>query len=70
LGMLISSYPSTMAGQMLGNLIFLALFNPTPGFFMAVLPVTLVERSVITLLGAVVGVPLLLTIRTYLSKAQ
>ncbi|MEM4644452.1 MAG: hypothetical protein QW748_03625 [Candidatus Methanomethylicaceae archaeon] len=70
LGMLISSYPSTMAGQMLGNLIFLALFNPTPGFFMAVLPVTLVERSIITLLGAVVGVPLLLTIRTYLSKAQ
>ncbi|MCX8181892.1 MAG: hypothetical protein N3D12_02110 [Candidatus Methanomethyliaceae archaeon] len=70
LGMLIVSYPSTMAGQMLGNLIFLALFSPTPGFFMAVLPVTLVERSVITILGAVVGVPIILAIRTYLSRAQ
>ncbi|MGC8936704.1 MAG: hypothetical protein ACP5KV_04995 [Candidatus Methanomethylicaceae archaeon] len=70
MGFLLSSYPSTMAGQMLGNLIFIGIANPTPGFFMAVLPVTLIERSIITFLAALVGVPLLQAIRTYLSKSK
>jgi len=64
-GMLLLSYPSTMAGQMLGNLIFLAFFSPSPGFFMSVLPITLVERITITVLAAVVGTPLLLAVRSY-----
>lgn len=69
-GILLSSYPSTMAGQMLGNIIFLVFFNPVPAFFMTVLPVTIVERIVITLVAAIVGVPLLLAIRAYLGEAR
>ncbi|MGQ9759289.1 MAG: hypothetical protein ACUVQ5_01780 [Candidatus Methanomethylicaceae archaeon] len=67
-GILLSGYPSTMAGQMLGNLIFLALFNPVPAFFMTVLPITIVERVIITLVAGIVGVPLLLAIKAFLGE--
>lgn len=67
-GILLCSYSSTMAGQMFGNLIFLAIFNPVPAFFMTVLPITIVERVVITLIAAIVGVPLLVAIKAFLRE--
>ncbi|TDA37504.1 MAG: hypothetical protein DSO08_05660, partial [Candidatus Methanomethylicota archaeon] len=69
-GMILSSYPSTMAGQMLGNMIFLVLFNPAPAFFMTVLPITIFERVVITIVAAIVGVPLVLAVRAYFSEGR
>ena len=63
LGILLCSYPSTMAGQMLGNLIFMQLFSPDPSFFMATLPITIVERSILSVIATVIGVPLVLAVR-------
>jgi hypothetical protein len=63
LGVLLCSYPSTMAGQMLGNLIFMQLFSPTPLFFMAILPITIIERIVLSVIATVIGVPLVLAMR-------
>jgi hypothetical protein len=63
LGILLCSYPSTMAGQMLGNLIFMQLFSPDPLFFMATLPITIVERLVLSVVATVIGAPLVLAVR-------
>lgn len=63
LGILLCSYPSTMAGQMLGNLIFMQLFSPDPLFFMATLPITIVERLVLSVIATVIGAPLVLAVR-------
>jgi hypothetical protein len=63
LGVLLSSYPSTMAGQMLGNLIFIQFFSPSPLFFMAILPITVVERVAISVIATVIGTPLVLAVR-------
>ena len=63
LGILLCSYPATMAGQMLGNLIFMQLFSPGPLFFMATLPITIVERSVLSVIATVIGAPLVLAVR-------
>jgi hypothetical protein len=64
IGLLLSSYPSTMAGQMLGNLIFILLLSPSPSFFVALLPVTVAERIILTALATVVGVPIVLAARS------
>ena len=69
-GLILSSYPSTMAGQMLGNLIFLVLFNPAPAFFMTVLPITILERAVITAVAGIVGAPLVLAVRAYFGERE
>ena len=63
LGILLSSYPATMAGQMLGNLIFMQLFSLGPLFFMTILPLTIVERIVLSVIATVIGVPLVLAVR-------
>jgi len=68
LGLLLSSYPSTMAGHMLGNLIFISLFSPTPLFFMAILPVSIIERTVLTIIATAIGVPLIITVRNILPE--
>ncbi len=64
LGVALSSYASTMAGHMLGNLIFIVLLHPSPLFFMTILPVTAAERIVITILSTVIATPLIVVIRS------
>lgn len=64
LGVLLCSFPATMAGHMLGNLIFIYLFKPTPLFFMSILPVSALERVVITILSTMIATPLILIVRS------
>jgi hypothetical protein len=65
IGVALASFSSTMAGHMAGNLLFMATFpgvaNAT--YFMMILPISAVERLVIALIGTVIGVPLIFTIR-------
>jgi hypothetical protein len=65
IGVALASFSSTMAGHMAGNLLSMAMF---PGVynaisFMTILPISAVERLVITLISTVIGVPLIFTIR-------
>ena len=64
LGVALCSFPSTMAGHMLGNLIFIYLFRPTPLFFMSILPVSASERIVLTILSTMITTPLILVVRS------
>ena len=63
LGIMLSSFPATMAGQMLGSILFMLIFSPSALFFMATLPITIVERISLTILATVIGVPLVLAAR-------
>ena len=63
-GVALCSFPSTMAGHMLGNLIFISLFRPEPLFFMSILPVSAAERVVLTILSTIIATPLLLIVRS------
>jgi hypothetical protein len=59
----VASFSSTMSGHMLGNIIFILLFNPEPLFFLSILPVTLVERLIITAISTVFSVSLITTLK-------
>jgi hypothetical protein len=59
----VASFSSTMTGHMLGNLIFILLFDPEPVFFLSILPVTLVERVIITAISTVFSVSLITTLK-------
>ncbi len=63
MGVALCSFPSTMAGQMLGNLIFIFLLSPEPLFFMSILPVSIAERLALTALATFISVPLLIVVR-------
>jgi hypothetical protein len=63
LGILLASYPATMAGHMVGTLIFVVVFNPPAGFFIALIPITAIERVVISLIATAIGVPLVIAMR-------
>jgi hypothetical protein len=63
LGVALCSFPSTMAGHMLGNLIFIFLLSPEPLFFMSILPVSIAERLALTALATFISVPLLIVMR-------
>ncbi len=63
LGVALSCYPSTMAGHMLGNLIYIQMFGPDPLFFASVLPIAIIERLVLTAIGTAIAVPLLVVVR-------
>jgi len=63
LGVALCSFPSTMTGHMLGNLIFISLLRPEPLFFMSILPVSVVERIVLTILSTVIATPLIIIVR-------
>jgi uncharacterized membrane protein len=63
LGLLLCAFPSTLAGHMLGNIIYVELLSPTAEFFVAVLPVAVVERLVISVIAAVFGASLVLAVR-------
>ncbi len=64
IGVALSSYSATMAGHMLGNLIYTGLVGGDPLFYMSILPVTIAERLFITAISTVLGVPLILVIRS------
>lgn len=65
LGVLLTGYPSTLAGHITGNIIYLNLFKPAPEFFHVLLPVSTAERLVITVIATIIGVPLVLAVRTF-----
>ncbi len=64
LGILLTSYPATMAGHMVGTIIFVVAFAPAAGFFLALTPITAVERIAISLIATGVGVPLVVAMRS------
>jgi hypothetical protein len=63
LGILLTSYPATMAGHMVGTLIFVFLLGPTAGFFIALTLITLIERVAISIIATAIGVPLVVAMR-------
>jgi hypothetical protein len=63
LGILLTSYPATMAGHMVGTLTFVFLFGPTAGFFIALTPITAIERVAISIIATAIGVPLVIAMR-------
>lgn len=63
IGIALISYTSTMTGHMLGNLIFMTLVPTSHVFFISILPVTAVERVVMTILSTAIMTPLVLLIR-------
>ena len=64
-GIALCNFSSTMTGHMFGNLIFMTLlYNiASPSFFMALLPISIIERLTITLIGTIIGVPLFLIVK-------
>jgi len=64
LGVLLCSFPATMAGHMLGNLIFYYLYNPSPFFFISILPITVFERITLTVLSTLIATPLIVLVRS------
>ncbi len=62
-GVLLCSFPSTIAGHMLGGLIYLLWLNPEPIVFVAVLPVAAIERIAITIGATLFGTSLILAVR-------
>lgn len=64
LGVVLCSFPATMAGHMLGNIIFAALLGPDPLFLMSILTITAVERITLTILSTIIATPLLLVVRS------
>ncbi len=63
LGIFLASYPATMAGHMVGTIIFATVLGPTAGFFIALTPITAIERVVISLIATAIGVPLVVAMR-------
>jgi len=63
LGTLLCSYPSTIAGHMLGNLIFLFMFQPPAVVFIGILPLAAFERILITIGATLIAAPLLVAVR-------
>jgi hypothetical protein len=63
LGVILTSYPATMAGHMVGTITFALVLGPTAGFFIALTPVTAIERVVISVIATAIGVPLIVAMR-------
>jgi len=63
LGVAVTALPSTLAGHILGGVIFIALLGTPAVVYVATLPVAVVERSILTLIAAAVGGPLLILVR-------
>jgi hypothetical protein len=70
LGVLLCAYPSTMAGHMLGNLIFIQLFNPNALLFITLLPVSIIERVTLTAIATIIGAPLVIVMRNLFSERK
>jgi hypothetical protein len=63
MGLLPCSFPSTLAGHLLSNIIFAVMFSPSAEFFTAVLPISAVERAVISVLATLFEVSLVTAVR-------
>ena len=59
-----------MTGHILGNLLFIALFSPSPLLFLTILPVSLIERAVITAISTMVGAPLIVAVRRFFPELK
>lgn len=64
-GVLVVSLVGTMTGHILGGLLFIALFSPSPLLFVTILPVVIVERSVLVAISTLVGAPLIAAVRRF-----
>jgi len=64
IGVALCSYPSTIAGHMLGNLLSIYLFKLPPIQFMAILPVSALERIILTILSTIISTPLIIVVRS------
>jgi len=64
LSIVLASYSGIVADHMLGNLIFISMFPDllTPQIFMMVLPISIVERALLTIIASVVGFTLILSL--------
>lgn len=65
LALFVVSFISTMTGNMLGNLIFVAVYSPSPYFFVPMLAITLPERLLISMTSTMIGAPLIIAIRKF-----
>ncbi len=63
LGVLLCSFPSTVAGHMLGGLIYIVLLNPAASIFMGILPIAIIERVAITIGATLFGTSLIMAVR-------
>ncbi len=59
----LASYCGIIADHMLGNLIYIANFPLTPQLFMMMLPISAVERTLLTIISTVIGISLVLSLR-------
>ncbi len=64
-GVLVVSLVGTMTGYILGGMLFIALFSPSPLLFVTILPVVIVERSVLVAISTLVGAPLIAAVRRF-----
>jgi hypothetical protein len=64
-GVLVVSLVGTMTGHILGGLLFIVLFSPSPLLFLTILPVVIVERSVLVAISTLVGAPLIVAVRRF-----
>ncbi len=63
IGVFICSFASTVAGHMLGNLIFIILLAPAPSLFVAIMVVSIFERVGISIGATAFATSLLLAVR-------
>ena len=63
LGVFICSFASTVAGHMLGGLIFIVLLAPDPALFIALMAVSIIERIGVSFGATVFATSLLITVR-------
>ncbi|HIH88463.1 TPA: hypothetical protein HA344_04535 [Candidatus Bathyarchaeota archaeon] len=64
-GVLAVSVVGTMTGHLLGGLLFIAFFDPGPLLFISILPVVILERSVLVAISTLVGMPLIAAVRRF-----
>ena len=63
IGLLVCSFVSTVAGHMLGNLIFIVLLAPDPSLVVAIMVVSVFERVGITIGATLFAASLLVAVR-------
>jgi hypothetical protein len=63
IGVFLCGFTSTVAGHMLGNLIFILLLSPEPALFIAILVVSIIERIGISIGATVFATSLLIAVR-------
>ncbi len=70
LGVAIVSFVGTWTGHIAGGLISVYVIGMSPSFFFVILPVSIVERTVITAISTAIGVPLVLAVRRFFPELR